>query len=193
MPPTAMFRASIVLVNQFGGGDQIGPMISPAIPEPRNTTRYATYQRAADRTSLNTSAPSGARIPHRPTPEANSPSDRCGEQDVDLAHLQEPGEVVRPREHGDRTEQDDEVDERHDADRRSERQIQRAPHHRDRQDLHRDQHQQRLARRSSSSRIRADERDASRRRSDRVQKVHDVTRAARTGTRTTAAKMGSGS
>ena len=74
VPPTAMFRASIVLVNQFGGGDQIGPMISPAMPEPRNTTRYATYQRAADRTSLNTSAPSGARIPHRPTPpEARNP------------------------------------------------------------------------------------------------------------------------
>ena len=55
---------------------QIGPMISPAIPEPRKTTTHATYQRAADPTSLNTSAPSGARIPQRPTPPAprNPPS-----------------------------------------------------------------------------------------------------------------------
>ena len=68
VPPTAMFRASIVLVNQTGSGGPIGPRTSPAIPEPRNTTTNATYQRAADRTSLNTSAPSGARIPHRPTP-----------------------------------------------------------------------------------------------------------------------------
>src|ERR671911_467577 len=74
VPPTAMFRASIVLVNQPGSGRQIGSMSSPAIPDPRNTTRYATYQRAADPTSLNTSAPSGARIPQRPTPpEARNP------------------------------------------------------------------------------------------------------------------------
>ena len=73
-PPTAMLRASIVLVNQLGSGDHIGPTISPAIPDPRNTTRYATYQRVADPTSLNTSAPSGARIPHRPTPpESRNP------------------------------------------------------------------------------------------------------------------------
>src|SRR5215211_6019101 len=75
-PPTAMFRASIVLVNQPGSGGGTGPMTSPAIPDPRNTTAYAAYQRAADLTSLNTSAPSGARIPHRPTPPAsrNPPS-----------------------------------------------------------------------------------------------------------------------
>src|SRR5262245_44496136 len=74
VPPTAMLRASIVLVNQLGGGGQVGPVISPAIPDPRNTTRYATYQRAADRTSLNTSAPIGARIAHRPTPaESRNP------------------------------------------------------------------------------------------------------------------------
>src|SRR5687767_15840751 len=74
VPPTAMFRASIVLVNQPGSGGGIGPMTSPAIPDTRNTTTYATYQRAADPTSLNTSAPSGARIPHRPTPpESRNP------------------------------------------------------------------------------------------------------------------------
>ena len=51
-------------------------MISPAIPDPRNTTRNATYHRTADLTSLNTSAPSGARIAQRPTPPAsrNPPS-----------------------------------------------------------------------------------------------------------------------
>ena len=76
VPPTAMFRASIVVVNQTGSGAQTGPMTSPTIPDPRNTTRNATYQRAADLTLLNTSAPSGARIPQRPTPPAsrNPPS-----------------------------------------------------------------------------------------------------------------------
>ena len=71
-----MFRASIVLVNHPGSAGQIGPTTSPAIPDPRNTTSHATYQRAADRTSLKTSAPSGARIPHRPTPpeSTNPPS-----------------------------------------------------------------------------------------------------------------------
>ena len=74
VPPTAMFRASIVLVNQTGSGVQIGPINSPANPDPRNTTTKAAYQRTADRTSLNTSAPSGARIPHRPTPpESRNP------------------------------------------------------------------------------------------------------------------------
>ena len=73
-PPTTMFSASIVLVNQRGSGDQIGPMTSPAIPDPRNTTTNATNQRAADLTSLNTSAPSGARIPQSPTPpESRNP------------------------------------------------------------------------------------------------------------------------
>ena len=58
----------MMLVNHSGTAGDTPPSSSPAIPEPRNTTRYATYQRAAVRTSLNTSAPSGARIPHRPTP-----------------------------------------------------------------------------------------------------------------------------
>ena len=43
---------------------------TPAVPEPRKMTSQATNQRVADRTSLNTSAPSGARMPHRPTPPA---------------------------------------------------------------------------------------------------------------------------
>ena len=53
------------------------------IPEVRKTTTYARYQRATDRTSLNTRAPNGARMPHRPTPpdSRNPPSgiiDRVG-------------------------------------------------------------------------------------------------------------------
>ena len=68
VPPTAMFSASIVLVNQPGSSGQTGPMTSPTIPDPRKTTTNATNQRTADRTSLKTSAPSGARIPQRPTP-----------------------------------------------------------------------------------------------------------------------------
>ena len=68
VPPTVMLRASIVLVNHSGTAGDTPPSSAPAIPEPRNTTSHATNQRAAVRTSLNTSAPSGARTPHRPTP-----------------------------------------------------------------------------------------------------------------------------
>ncbi len=67
-PPTAMFRASMVLVNSRGISGGMAPSISPRNPEPRKTTTNATYQRTADLTSLNTRAPSGARIPHSPTP-----------------------------------------------------------------------------------------------------------------------------
>ena len=76
VPPTAMFKASIVLVNQPGNSGQTGPMTSPTIPDPRKTTTHARYQRTADLTSLKTSAPSGARIPQRPTPpeRRNPPS-----------------------------------------------------------------------------------------------------------------------
>ena len=187
-----MFRASIVLVNQPGSSGQTGPMTSPTIPDPRKTTTNAMYQRTADRTSLKTSAASGARIPHRPTPPETKESaerdhrQRRREQDVDLAHPQQPREVARPREHRDRTEQDAEVHERHHADRRSEREIQRPPQRRDRQDQHRDQDQQRLAGAQVLVVlwIGADERqargDAIRRRSDPVREVHreDVTRGA---------------
>ena len=57
-----------MLVNHSGTVGDTPPSSSPAIPEQRNTTRYATYQRTTVRTSLNTSAQSRARIPHRPTP-----------------------------------------------------------------------------------------------------------------------------
>ena len=70
VPPTAMLRASIVVVNQTGIGGGIGPRMTPAVPEPRKSTSQATNQRIAERTSLNTSAPSGARTPHSPTPPA---------------------------------------------------------------------------------------------------------------------------
>ena len=74
VPPTAMFNASIVVVNQSGSGSQIGPMSSPASPDPRNTTTNAAYQRTAERTSSKTSAASGARIPQKPTaPAARNP------------------------------------------------------------------------------------------------------------------------
>jgi hypothetical protein len=82
-PPTVMLRASIVVVNNPGIAGGMAPSISPRNPEVRNTTAYARYQRAADRTSLNTRAPKGARIPHSPTPPdwRNPPSgiiDRVG-------------------------------------------------------------------------------------------------------------------
>ena len=68
VPPTAMFSASIVLVNHSGTGSATRADDLARDPDPRKTTSHATYQRAAERTSLNTSAPSGARIPHSPTP-----------------------------------------------------------------------------------------------------------------------------
>ena len=183
-PPTAMLRASIVLVNQLGSGDQIGPTISPAIPDPRNTTRHATYQRVADRDVAEHERPERGEDP----PQADAAGveesaerdhrQRRREQDVDLADPQQQREVARAREHGDRTEQDAEVHERHHTDRRSEREVQRPPQRRDRQDQHGDQDQQRL----SSTQvlvvvgIRADKRqargDASRRLSDPVPEVH---------------------
>ena len=109
---------------------------------------------------------------------------RRREQDVDLAHPEQPREVARAREDDDRTEQDAEVHERHHADRRSEREVQRAPQRRDRQDQHRDQDEQRLsgAQVLVVAGVRADQRqardEAIRRRSDPVQEVHpgDVTR-----------------
>ena len=76
---------------------------------------------------------------------------RWREQDVELAHPEQPREVARAREHGYGAEQDGEVDERHHTDRRAECEIQRTPQRGDRQDQHRDQDQQRLAARRSSS------------------------------------------
>ena len=103
---------------------------------------------------------------------------RRREQDGDLAHPEEPGEVARAREDDQCTEQDAEVHERHHTDRRSECEIQRPPHRRDGQDQHRDQDQQRLpsAQVLVVAGIRADERqargDAIRRRSGPVENVH---------------------
>jgi hypothetical protein len=97
---------------------------------------------------------------------------RRREQDVDLGNAKQRREVPRAREHGDRTEQDAEVQKRHHTDRRSEGEIQRPPQGRDRQDQHRDQDQQCLPSTQVLvvARIRADKRqargDAIRRRSN---------------------------
>ena len=163
-----MFRASIVLVNQPGSGAQIGAYDFARDPrsEEHDDVRDVPAHRRPD-----------VAEHERPERGENSPqADAAGveesaerdhrqrrrEQDVDLAHPEQPREVARAREHGDRTEQDAEVHERHHTDRRSEREIQRPPQRRDRQDQHRDQNQERL---SSTQvlvvvRIRADERHA---------------------------------
>ena len=53
---------------------EMGPTTMPARPQPRKTTRKATYQRIPARTPLNTRAPSGARMPQIPTaPDGTKP------------------------------------------------------------------------------------------------------------------------
>ena len=64
-----MLSASIVVVNQWGTGAG-GKNSSPAMPRSTNAHRNPMNQRIACRTSRKTSAPSGARIPHSPTPPA---------------------------------------------------------------------------------------------------------------------------
>ena len=61
------FNASIVLVNQTGRSASANNA-SPATPVRRKTTTKTPNQRTACRTSRKTSAPSGARMPHNPTP-----------------------------------------------------------------------------------------------------------------------------
>ena len=189
-PATVTLSAIIVVANQAGA----------ATDRPDELAREPRYEEHDDerdepagrrRTSLKTRAPSGARMPHRPTPPAatkppNDHRDRRREQDVDQRHQEEPREVARAREHGDRTEQDGEVDERHHTDRRAEREVQRAPDQRDRQDQHGDQDEQRLscAQVLVVVGVRADEHHTRRRaiyrRSDPSHEVHrgDVTRRA---------------
>jgi hypothetical protein len=72
------FNASIVLVNQAGRSASENSA-SPARPVSRKTTMNAPNQRTAWRTSRKTSAPSGARTPHNPTPPEgrNPPTSIC--------------------------------------------------------------------------------------------------------------------
>ena len=127
---------------------------SPAIPEPRNTIANATYQRTADATLSNTSAPSGAEDP--PEPDAAGAEEaaerdhrqRRREQDRDLAHAEQPREVARRATNTtiDAGEHGEVRDER--TTRPASRTRGRAHAHSrgDRQDQHRDQDEQRLAR-----------------------------------------------
>jgi hypothetical protein len=66
-PAPTTLRASIVVVNQTGTSAS-GKNISPRMPVTRKTTRNPTNQRTAWPTSRKTRAPSGARMPHSPTP-----------------------------------------------------------------------------------------------------------------------------
>ena len=95
-PATVTLSAIIVLSNQAGRVDRPPPASSPTIPETRNTATKATNQRTPARAPSNTRAPSGARMPHRPTaPDADEAAherhrDRRGEQDVEQLDPQEP-------------------------------------------------------------------------------------------------------
>ena len=132
VPPTTTLRASIVLVNQTGGAGVMPPSTSPAIPELRKMTTYAAYHFAAARTSLNTRAPSGAEDAHKPTPpESRKPPsgiiDRVGANRMSnrLTRSSRPKSRLREKD-AERSEQDGEIDERYEPDRRSERQVEDA-------------------------------------------------------------------
>jgi hypothetical protein len=77
-PVPMIFNASIVLVNQMGRSASVN-RTSPAMPKSRNTRTNAINQRTACRTSRKTRAPSGARMPHSPTPPdgRNPPTSIC--------------------------------------------------------------------------------------------------------------------
>ena len=100
---------------------------------------------------MKTSAASGARIPQKPTAPAGDESaerdhrQRRREEDRDLPDPQQLPEVAGPGEDEDRAGENDEVDQRRVADRRSEREVERAPQRGDRQDEDRDQDEERLA------------------------------------------------
>ena len=74
IPPTVTFSAIIVASNQAGRIDRPPPASSPTRPEARKTPTKAANQRNPARAPPNTRAPSGARMPHRPTaPDATKP------------------------------------------------------------------------------------------------------------------------
>ena len=178
-----------MLVNQPGGGGQVGPKTSPrdARSEEDDEVGEVPAHRRPD-AAEHKRPERGENAPQADAAGGQKPAERDHgqrrrKQDGDLSDPEKRGEVARAREDGQCTKQDTEVHERHHTDRRSECEIQRPPHDRDGQDQHRDQDQQRLP--SSQvlvvAGIRADERqsrtDAIRRRSGQVQNVHrrDVT------------------
>ena len=132
VPPTAMLSASIVLVNQPGRGGEMVPSDLARDAPPEEDDEERDVPADADPHALNTSAPSGARIPQMPTPAG---ADEAAEQDH--RQLRREQDVDRPRagagrspgpgEDGDRAEQDREVHERHQTRRRPEREIERRP------------------------------------------------------------------
>ena len=177
VPPTAMLRASIVLVNHVGQRrrDRAQDLAGDPRSEEHDDVRDVPADRRPD-VAEHERAERGEDPPQADAAGVEEPAERDHrqrrrEQDVDLADAEQPREVARAREHDDRTEQDGEVHERHQPDRRSEREIQRSPQRRDRQDQHRDQDEQRLA----SAQvlvvvgIRADKRQA---RGDAIHEVH---------------------
>jgi hypothetical protein len=107
--------------------------------------------------------------------------ERRREQDRELADEQERAEVPRAREDDDRREQDHGVRERHPADRGAEREVEGRPDQRDREDQHRDQHEERLAgaRVLVVARIRADLRQT---REQRLAEAPDPAHLAHGGT-----------
>ena len=133
VPPTAMLRASIVLVNQTGRGGQIwaDDLARETRSEEDDEPRDVPAHRRSDvdeheRPERGKNPPQADAAGVEESAERDH-RQRRREQDGDLAHAEQPGEVARAREHGDRAEQDAEVHEWHNTDRRSEREIQRPP------------------------------------------------------------------
>ena len=149
VPPTVMLSASIRLENHSGSGDWLPRRIA-AMPEPRKRTSHRTNQRMPEPTPRNTSAPSGARIPHRPTPPVGRKPpigiiDRVGAmRDGQELDVQQRVEVARSGEDGDRRQRDHGVEHRDPARPRPEREVQDGPDPRDRQDQDRDEDEERL-------------------------------------------------
>ena len=112
VPPTVMFSASIRLENHSGSGDSAAEEDRRDAGAEEERPATATNQRMPEPTPRKTSAPSGARMPHRPTPPVGSKPpigdhrQRRRQGDGQQLDVQQQAEVPRPGEEGDRRDRD---------------------------------------------------------------------------------------
>ncbi len=150
-PVTVTLSAIIVLSNQAGRVDLPPPASSPTSPETRKIATKAMNQRTPAFAPSKTSAPSGARMPHRPTaPEATKPPDEChrdrrSDQDVEQLDPQESIAVAGAGEDDDRHDRDDQVQPGDETCQLTEGEVDRAPGDGDREDQDADEDEERLA------------------------------------------------
>ena len=169
-PAKVTLSAIIVGANQAG---KVGPLpvTWPTIPDTRNIARNATNQRTPERAPLNTRAPSGARMPHRPTaPEPMKPPTNAieivGASRMSSSSIRRNRSVSRVREKiAIAPTEMREVQPGDEARHGAEREVDRAPDERDREDQDADEDEQRLAqpapRRRPADRRRSSRRDRS--------------------------------